>query len=130
MNYAHSLRSVVDFEFYEFFKLPSLQMDVGSLGACADGSVGTRSASGSGPNSAAFGAAGSPEPRTRIATGAKAITNRPSIIIAHTIPGKGVDFMEYDYRWHGMPPNSEQAQTALRKLRTLDGKIRHEGEGV
>jgi transketolase len=61
---------------------------------------------------------------------ARAITNKPSIIIAHTIPGKGVDFMEYDYRWHGMPPNHEQAQEALKKLRTLDGKISHEGEGV
>lgn len=54
---------------------------------------------------------------------ARAITNKPSIIIAHTIPGKGVDFMEYDYKWHGMPPNAEQAKIALRKLRTLDGKI-------
>lgn len=58
---------------------------------------------------------------------ARAITNKPSIIIAHTIPGKGVDFMEYDYHWHGMPPNSEQAKEALKKLRTLDGKITHEG---
>ena len=54
---------------------------------------------------------------------ARAITNKPSVVIAHTIPGKGVDFMEYDYRWHGMPPNSEQAKEALKKLRTLDGKI-------
>lgn len=54
---------------------------------------------------------------------AKAITNRPTVIIAHTIPGKGVDFMEYDYRWHGVPPNKEQAKEALQKLRTLDGKI-------
>lgn len=54
---------------------------------------------------------------------ARAITNRPSVIIAHTIPGKGVDFMEYDYKWHGMPPNHEQAREALAKLRTLDGKI-------
>lgn len=54
---------------------------------------------------------------------ARAITNKPSIIIAHTIPGKGVDFMEYDYKWHGMPPNSAQAKEALMKLRTLDGKI-------
>jgi transketolase len=60
----------------------------------------------------------------------RAITNRPTIVIAHTIPGKGVDFMEYDYRWHGMPPNSEQAKEALMKLRTLDGKIEHEGVGV
>lgn len=60
----------------------------------------------------------------------RAVTNRPTVIIAHTIPGKGVDFMEYDYKWHGMPPNSEQAKTALEKLRTLDGKITHEGAGL
>jgi transketolase len=54
---------------------------------------------------------------------ARAITNRPSVILAHTIPGKGVDFMEYDYKWHGMPPNHEQAREALTKLRTLNGKI-------
>lgn len=54
---------------------------------------------------------------------ARAITNKPSVIIAHTIPGKGVDFMEYDYRWHGAPPNSEQAKEALKKLHTLNGKI-------
>lgn len=59
---------------------------------------------------------------------ARAITNKPSVIIAHTIPGKGVDFMEYDYHWHGAPPNTEQARDALKKLRTLDGKITHEGE--
>ena len=54
---------------------------------------------------------------------ARAITNRPSVIIAHTIPGKGVDFMEYDYKWHGVAPNSDQAKEALQKLHTLDGKI-------
>lgn len=59
---------------------------------------------------------------------ARAITNKPSVIIAHTIPGKGVDFMEYDYHWHGTPPNSEQAKEALHKLRTLDGKITGEHE--
>ncbi|MGK2896066.1 MAG: transketolase [Candidatus Saccharimonadales bacterium] len=58
---------------------------------------------------------------------ARAVTNKPSIIIAHTIPGKGVDFMEYDYHWHGIPPTSEQAKEALKKLHTLDGKIIHEG---
>lgn len=61
---------------------------------------------------------------------ARAITNRPSLIIAHTIPGRGVDFMEYDYKWHGMPPNAEQGKEALEKLRTLDGQITHEGAGV
>ncbi len=59
---------------------------------------------------------------------ARAIVEKPSVIIAHTIPGKGVDFMEYDYHWHGAPPNSEQAKDALKKLRSLNGKIRGEHE--
>lgn len=59
---------------------------------------------------------------------AKAIDNRPSAIITHTIPGKGVDFMEYDYRWHGVPPNKDQAREALQKLRTLNGRVRSECE--
>lgn len=54
---------------------------------------------------------------------AKAIENRPSVIIAHTIPGKNVDFMEYNFKWHGMSPNKEQAKIALHELRTLGGKI-------
>ena len=57
---------------------------------------------------------------------AKAIENRPSVIIAHTIPGKNVDFMEYNYKWHGIPPNKEQAKQALHELRTMGGKIRAE----
>jgi transketolase len=59
---------------------------------------------------------------------ARAITEKPVMIIAHTIPGKGVDFMEYDFHWHGMPPNHEQAKKALHELRTLGGKIRSEHE--
>src|ERR1035437_9104995 len=58
----------------------------------------------------------------------KAIIEKPVMIIAHTIPGKGVDFMEYDFRWHGMPPNHEQAKLALHELRTLQGRIRSEHE--
>jgi transketolase len=57
---------------------------------------------------------------------AKAIYEKPTIIIAHTIAGKGVDFMEGDYKWHGMPPNKEQAKIALDELRTLRGKIQSE----
>ncbi len=64
------------------------------------------------------------------ASEARAITNRPTVVIAHTIPGKGVDFMEYNYKWHGIPPNAEQAKEALEDLRTLGGKITHEGAGV
>jgi transketolase len=57
---------------------------------------------------------------------AQTIVEKPVIIIAHTIPGKGVDFMEKDFRWHGIPPNSEQAKLALKELRTLGGKIKSE----
>lgn len=57
---------------------------------------------------------------------AKAIVEKPVVIIAHTVPGKGVDFMEYDFHWHGSAPNHEQAVTALKELRTLGGKIRSE----
>jgi len=59
---------------------------------------------------------------------AKAIVEKPVVIIAHTIPGKGVDFMEYDYYWHGVPPNAEQAKLALKELRTLRGKIKSEAD--
>ncbi len=59
---------------------------------------------------------------------AKAIENKPIMIIAHTVPGKGVDFMEYDFTWHGKPPDHEQAKLALHELRTLGGKIKGEHE--
>jgi transketolase len=41
---------------------------------------------------------------------------RPSIIIARTTKGKGVSFVEYDHRWHGMPPNEEQYCAAMQEL--------------
>ncbi|HUP26278.1 MAG TPA: transketolase [Candidatus Limnocylindrales bacterium] len=59
---------------------------------------------------------------------ARAVVEKPVLIIAHTIPGKGVDFMEYDFHWHGSPPNAEQAKAALHELRTLQGRIRSEHE--
>lgn len=54
---------------------------------------------------------------------AKAVTERPTVIIARTIPGKGIKEIEYDYKWHGTPPNKEQAAKWLGELRTLKGKI-------
>jgi transketolase len=59
---------------------------------------------------------------------AQAIFEKPTMIIAHTIPGKGVSFMERDFAWHGIPPNKEQAVAALKELRTLGGKIKNEHE--
>ena len=61
---------------------------------------------------------------------ARAISYQPTVIICHTIPGKGVNFMEYNYKWHGIPPNAEQAKEALEDLRTLGGTITHEGGGL
>ena len=57
---------------------------------------------------------------------AKAVFEKPSVIIARTIPGKGVPEFERDYTWHGKPPNKEEAQKALEELRTLGGKIESE----
>ncbi|HLZ15001.1 MAG TPA: transketolase [Candidatus Saccharimonadales bacterium] len=59
---------------------------------------------------------------------AKAIVEKPVVILAHTIPGKGVDFMEYDFHWHGVAPNVEQAKKALREIHTLQGKIKSEND--
>lgn len=69
---------------------------------------------------------------------ARSIVEKPVMILAHTIPGKGVEFMEGDYHWHGTvvgladvagaPPKNDQAKVALHELRTLEGKIRSEHE--
>ncbi len=57
---------------------------------------------------------------------AKAVTDKPSVIVARTIPGKGVPEFEYDFHWHGKAPNKEEAAVALAELRTLGGKIKGE----
>ena len=63
---------------------------------------------------------------------AQSVYSQPSVIIAHTIPGKGVDIFERDYRWHGNPPGKgpenyakkdKQGKIALDKLRTLGDLI-------
>lgn len=59
---------------------------------------------------------------------AKAVFEKPTVIIAHTIPGRGVDFMQNDFHWHGKPPKPEEAKKAIRELRTLRGKISSEHE--
>lgn len=57
---------------------------------------------------------------------AQTIYEKPVLIIAHTIPGKGVDFMEFSYPWHSRPFKPEEAKEALHQLRTLGGKITSE----
>lgn len=54
---------------------------------------------------------------------AKTITQRPTAIIAHTIPGKGVKFMEYKFEWHGKPPTSKEAEFAAKELEQTKSQI-------
>ena len=67
-----------------------------------------------------------PQELVDAAAEAHAIFEKPTVVIAHTIPGKGVSFMERRYEWHGKPPNTKEAALALKELRTLGGKIRSE----
>ncbi|MEI6280602.1 MAG: transketolase [bacterium] len=48
---------------------------------------------------------------------AQTIYEKPTVIIAHTIPGKGVKSFERDYKWHGKPPTKEEGEMALEELR-------------
>ena len=57
---------------------------------------------------------------------AKAIYEKPTLILAHTIPGKGISEIERDYRWHGKPPSKDEAAIFLNELRTMQGKITSE----
>lgn len=57
-----------------------------------------------------------------------AVYERPTAIIAHTIPGRGVRFMENDYTWHGKPPGKTEAKQAIRDIRTLNDRIMSEHE--
>lgn len=57
---------------------------------------------------------------------AEAIAEKPTLILAHTIPGKGIRAIERDYRWHGKPPSKDEAKAFLNELRTLQGQITSE----
>lgn len=57
---------------------------------------------------------------------AKAIYEMPTCILAHTIPGKGIKQIEFDYTWHGKPPKADEAERFLKELRTLGGTIKSE----
>ncbi len=58
----------------------------------------------------------------------KSVNNKPSVIIAHTIAGKGIEEIERDFHWHGKPPSPEEGKRFLHELRTLGGKIASEHE--
>ncbi len=52
---------------------------------------------------------------------AKEVKDQPTVIVCNTIPGKGVSFMENDYHWHGIPPNAEQGEKAIKELQVRLG---------
>lgn len=63
---------------------------------------------------------------------AKAVADKPTMIIAHTIPGKGVPEIEGDYRWHGNPPGKgptdvvpadKQGEVFLKEIRSMGGRV-------
>ena len=47
---------------------------------------------------------------------------KPTMIIAKTIPGKGVSFMENNHKWHGKAPNDQEMQKAIKELLKLNSK--------
>lgn len=59
---------------------------------------------------------------------AKAIYEKPTVIIAHTIPGKGVPEIEFDYEWHGKPPKADEGKRFIHAIRTLGGQVKSEHE--
>lgn len=54
------------------------------------------------------------------------IQDRPVCIIAYTTPGKGVDFMEKKFEWHGKAPSESEAYQAILELQTMNGQIDHD----
>jgi transketolase len=51
---------------------------------------------------------------------AKEKRNKPHVIIANTVPGSGVSFIENDYTWHGKVPNDQELKRALEELQTKE----------
>jgi transketolase len=56
----------------------------------------------------------------------KAVYEKPTVIIAHTVPGKGIPFMEFVTEWHGKAPTREQAEQALAELERERKEIEEE----
>ena len=50
---------------------------------------------------------------------AKTVKGKPTMIIAHTVKGKGVSYMENAANWQGVAPNAEQCEIALKDLEVI-----------
>jgi len=61
---------------------------------------------------------------------AQTVFDKPSVIIANTLPGKGISFMENNFKWHGKAPNKKEAEIAIKELTdsNLSPKL-EEGQG-
>ena len=57
---------------------------------------------------------------------AKATKGKPTMIIARTVPGKGVSMFENNYKWHGVTPKADEAAKALEELEAERAKIEAE----
>ncbi len=57
---------------------------------------------------------------------AQAVFEKPTLILAHTVPGRGVADIEFDYHWHGKPPTKEEGKQFLKEIRTMKGSIPHD----
>ena len=54
---------------------------------------------------------------------AKSVFDKPSVIVANTIPGKGVKEFERKPEWHGKAPNEEEAKDAIKNLKKIRSEI-------
>lgn len=60
---------------------------------------------------------------------AKVMRQKPVLIMAHTVPGRGVSFMENDYHWHSQPFKDGQEEQALKELRFIEKQMKAEHAG-
>ena len=53
---------------------------------------------------------------------AKSVKGQPSIIVANTVKGKGISFMENDYNWHAKVPTAAELDAAIKELDAVGGR--------
>ena len=58
---------------------------------------------------------------------ARAVTGKPAVLLAKTVKGKGVSYMEDQAGWHGAAPNDEQYEQAMSELRAAMQEVENNG---
>ena len=61
---------------------------------------------------------------------AKGLFQKPVVIIAHTIPGKDVSYMENNYLWHSQPFKAGEAEKALEELQAIETKLKADHDAL